>query len=150
MGLPEILDAAAKKAATDPGLIAAGLLGASGVGLDPTVDPLPVEMPTTPYAIGYLGAGTARQGTLSVFDDEIEFRVYVPASGLPDGYRLLWSIYEAWLAAWRSGRSLGGLCDDSSILGHGKAELEKWGDTDYLFVPIRIGVLHTAAADLSP
>lgn len=146
MNLPAILDAAAAKAA---GI--AGLAGASGVGVTPGVDPMPLEMPTTPYAIGYVGAGTAAVTTTLVRHDlTLEFRVYAPKSNLPPALAVLLAFPGRFEAAWRTGRSLGGACLDSWYAGHGRVDVETWGEVDYLVLPIRIGVLWTGAAEMSP
>ncbi len=132
-----ILDAAVVKAAT-----VTGLAGASDGGL--------MEIPSTPWALVYLNAGSGTQSGLTTLTDELEVRVYIPKTALPGAFRALLPFPDRFEVAWRTDRDLGGTCLDSWYAGHGKVELESWGGVDYLFVPIRIGVLRTAAADLSP
>lgn len=150
MSLPEILDAAARKVAA-----ITGIAGASGAGLDPVVPGMPMEIPETPYAVGYLGAGTGDQGlSTTVFTDEIEFRVYVPKAALPGGYAALLAFPDRFETAWRTDRDLGGTCLDSWYAGHGKVDVEDWGTPQaplsYLVMTIRIGVRRRVAADFTP
>lgn len=132
-----VLDAAVVKAAT-----VTGIVGASDGGL--------MEMPSTPYALVYLNAGSAVVSGLTTSTDELEVRVYLPKAALPSAYRALLPFPDRFRAAWETDRDLGGTCLDSWYAGHGKVEMETWGGIDYLFIPIRIGILRTAAADLSP
>ena len=132
-----VLDAAVVKAAT-----VTGLMGASDGGL--------MEIPSTPWALVYVNAGSAVQSGLMTLADELEIRVYIPKTALPPAYRALLPFPDRFETVWRTDRDLGGTCLDSWYAGHGKVELESWGGIDYLFLPIRIGVLRTAAADLSP
>lgn len=145
MGLAEILDAAAVKARGITGIV-----GASGSGVTVGVDGAPSELPGTPYAVVYLGSGTASQGTMTAYEDEIEVRVYVPVSALPGAYASLVAFPDLFETAWRTDRDLGGTCDDSGYLGHGRVEREDWGSIAYLTIAMRIGVSRTAGADLSP
>jgi hypothetical protein len=149
MGLPEILDAATRKVA---GI--AGIAGASGAGLASDVPGMPMEMPTTPYAVGYLNPGTGTQGlSTTVLVDEIEFRVYVPKAALPGGYAVLLGFPDLFEQAWRTDRDLEGTCLDSWYAGHGKVDIEDWGTPElplsYLVLAIRIGVRRRLAADFS-
>ena len=143
-GLAEILDAVAVKARA-----VTGIVGASGTGVTAGVDPAPAELPGTPYAVVYLGAGTAEQGSLTTYEDGVEIRVYVPASALPRAYAVLCGFPDLFEAAWRTDRDLGGLVEDSGYEGHGKVEREDWGSISYLTMPIRIGIHRSAGADLS-
>jgi len=145
MGLAAILDAAAVKAKA-----VAGIVGASGAGVTAGVDGAPVELPGTPYAVCYLGAGTATQGSLTDYTDELEIRVYVPGSAMPGAYATLVGFPDLFESAWRTDRDLGGTCDDSGYLGHSKVEREDWGSVAYLTIAIRIGVMRSGGADLTP
>ena len=145
MGLAQILDAAATKAKA-----VSGIVGASGTGVTTGVDGNPIELPGTPYAVCYLSAGTAVQGTATTLEDEIEIRVYVPAASLPGAYATLVGFPDLFEVAWRTDRDLGGTCDDSWYAGHGRVEREDWGTVAYMTIPIRIGLYRTAAADLTP
>lgn len=145
MGLAEILDAAAVKAKA-----VSGIVGAAGAGVTSGVDGSPVELPGTPYAVVYLSAGTATQGSLTTYEDELEIRVYAPASGLPGAYATLVAFPDLFESAWRTDRDLGGLVTDSWYAGHGRVEREEWASVAYLTIPIRIGVYRDAGADLSP
>ncbi len=147
MGLVEVTDAIARKAAS-----VTGMKGCSGASS--SVGAMPMEIPTTPWGIVYLGEGTAAQGTKVRYDDTFEVRVYVPKAGLPAAYGTLLAFPDLFEQAWRTGRSLDGTCDDSRYLGHGRVRLERWGTdkagVEYLVVPIRIGVIRLTPAALSP
>ncbi len=150
MSLVEILDAAARKVAAIEGIV-----GASGAGADPAVPAMPLELPGSPYAVGYLNPGTGTQGfSTTVFVDELEFRVYVPKASLPGGYATLLAFPDRFEAAWRTDRDLGGTCLDSWYAGHGKVDMEDWGTSErplpYLVMSIRIGVRRRVAADFTP
>lgn len=136
-GIVPVLDAAIIKAAT-----VAGIVGASDGGI--------MEIPGSPFALAYLNPGTATQSVFTSYADEIEIRVYAPKSGLPASYRALLAFPDLFEVAWRTDRDLGGTCLDSWYAGHGKVDIETWAGVEYLFIPIRIGILRTAAADLSP
>ena len=144
MGLAEILDQAAVKARG-----VAGIVGASGTGVTAGVDAAPTELPGTPYAVCYVGPGTATQSSATTYDDEIEIRVYVPVSAMPGAYAALVGFPDLFEVAWRADRDLAGTCLDSWYAGHGKVSREDWGSVAYVTMPIRIGVLRTAAADLT-
>lgn len=136
MGLPQILDAVATKAAA-----ITGMAGASGAGVTSGVAGMPVELPGTPWAMCLPGDATTDQGRVTTTDDEVEVRVYVPASSLPAGGALLAGFPDLFETAWRTDRDLGGTCVDSWYAGHGKIEREDWGSVAYLVLPVRIGVL---------
>jgi hypothetical protein len=144
-GLADILDAVAVKARA-----VTGIVGASGTGITTGVDGAPAELPGTPYAVCYLGSGSAVQGSLTTYEDEVEIRIYVPASGIPGAYATLVGFPDLFEVAWRTDRDLGGLVDDSWYTGHGRVEREDWGTVAYLTMPIRIGLYRDAAADLAP
>lgn len=135
--LASVLLAAAAKAATIP-----GIAGASHGGV--------TELPGAPWALVYLNAGTSSQSAFTSYSDELEVRVYVPQASLPDGYLALLAFPDLFEAAWRTDRDLGGTCLDSGVVGHGKVDAEDWAGARFLFIPIRIGVLRTDRADLSP
>jgi hypothetical protein len=143
-GLAEILDAVAVKTRAITGIV-----GASGTGVTAGVDGAPTELPGTPYAVCYLNAGSAIQGSLTTYSEEVEVRVYAPASGMPRAYAVLCGFPDLFDVAWRSDRDLGGLVEDSWYAGHGRVEREDWGSVSYLTMPIRIGLYRAAAADLS-
>lgn len=136
MALPQILDAVAVKARGITGIV-----GASGSGVTAGVDGMPLELPGAPYAMVLPGDSTTEQGRVTTTDDEVEIRIYVPASSLPAGGAILVGMPDLFETAWRTDRDLGGTVVDSWYAGHGRLEREEWGSVAYLVLPIRIGIM---------
>lgn len=144
MGLPEILDQVAIKAR---GI--AGMAGASGSGVTAGVDGMPLELPGIPYAMCLPGDASTEQSRVTTTDDEVQVRIYVPASTLPTGGGILIGFPDLFETAWRTDRDLGGTCVDSWYGGHGVIEREDWGGVAYLVMPIRIGILRIVTGSLA-
>lgn len=144
MGLPQIVDQVALRAAA-----VSGIAAASGAGVTAGVAGMPIEPPGYPFAMCIPGSATTEQSRVTTTDDEVMVRVYVPASSLPAGGSILMGFPDLFETAWRSDRDLGGACLDSWYAGHDPIEREQWNEIWHLVLPIRIGILRIVTGTLT-
>ena len=145
MGTPEIMDQLAIKARS-----VTGVAGASGAGVTSGVPGLTLDLPGTPWAIVYLDGTVGEMGELTELTERYSVRLYIRAREGEPGYPVLLRFSDLLRAALRTDRDLGGTCDEATWDGAGKVEREDWGDVPHYAISVRVSVLRTETANLTP